>query len=1086
MKKLFSLTFYILCVPLFLSAQCVNLILNTQSAVDNYPIQCTTPTNVIISGSITNLDALSVITEITGDLTINFGLFTNLEGLNNLTSVAGDITISGLSNLESLQGLESLTEVGGKLSLFNNDLLADLGGLTNLNTVGETLSLGDGNYTNCAGLENLTEVGGLSISSESLEELTGLENIVTVNGSLIIGAENIESLEVLSGIESCQNLSINSTDNLPCLTGLETLTTINGNLSITGNYGLLSLTGLENVTTIGGDITITSNFRLLICNLPSICDLLNEVDDVTINNNDSGCNDLTDLQANCGNYGACPTELTLRLQSQIDKFAVIFPNCADFPGNLTLELNNETTNLLGLSILETIEGNFWLNGLNLNNNIADLNGLNNLTSVNGFCRIGNNSTLTTLSGLDALSHVGGNLEIKGNNVLESFNSLNQLQEAETIIITGNLGLMSFQGLNNLQICNGFLGIEGNNTLTSLESLSNLTTVNGSLTIDGNHGLLNLHGLESLQTVGENLNIGSSEGNHNLINLQGLNNLETVGESFVIEDNDELVSLSGFENLNEIGNWFEVVNNNNLTSLFDANEVNFTFQNLEIFSNDILSECAIWSVCNFLANPDANSFFQGNSPDCNTPQAVTNQCSISNSVAKGRVFIDTNCDGNFDMEDIPLNNHQVKFASDNTPFAVTNEYGKYNRIIAPQSNTSITIESLPGYTVFPETQEVVTTNIPSIYDNLDFGLCATTPFNNLNIELTSLTPPRPGFTHQYQICYNNYGTSSQNANINFDFSNESNGENALIIDAAGGSIDGNSIEWTNVNMDIFTPICRTITVEMSVSTELGSLLNPKVTIVSDGNQPEIEETDNVSTFEQEVVGSFDPNDKTSNPGMIPVEYLSADFELEYLIRFQNTGTFPATFIEVLDTIEANLDIATLRVVASSHDYELSFPAADVVSWYFPNINLADSTSNEPESHGFIKFRIKLADGLSIGSVISNRAGIYFDFNEPVITETSVTEVVLNSNTSSLLPNHFLRIFPNPTSAILFVELDNSIKKQGTVSIINLTGSILEKAKIDDFSKRNLFFSLKDYPSGIYIIKMETDLGFISKRFVLQKN
>jgi hypothetical protein len=60
--------------------------------------------------------------------------------------------------------------------------------------------------------------------------------------------------------------------------------------------------------------------------------------------------------------------------------------------------------------------------------------------------------------------------------------------------------------------------------------------------------------------------------------------------------------------------------------------------------------------------------------------------------------------------------------------------------------------------------------------------------------------------------------------------------------------------------------------------------------------------------------------------------------------------------------------------------------------FENILLVDSNTNEPLSHGFVRYRIQPKTNLSAGDSITNFAAIYFDFNEPVITNTAKTIIV----------------------------------------------------------------------------------------------
>lgn len=137
--------------------------------------------------------------------------------------------------------------------------------------------------------------------------------------------------------------------------------------------------------------------------------------------------------------------------------------------------------------------------------------------------------------------------------------------------------------------------------------------------------------------------------------------------------------------------------------------------------------------------------------------------------------------------------------------------------------------------------------------------------------------------------------------------------------------------------------------------------------------------------QQNIGSFDPNDKQAFPrGLGPSHTITSGTDLEYFIRFQNTGTDTAFNVVIRDTLPHSLDVNSLQQGASSHHYELDILSPNILKFTFADIMLPDSNVNEAASHGFVKFRLKQRPGNIPGTVIANRAGIYFDFNEPVIT------------------------------------------------------------------------------------------------------
>ncbi len=137
----------------------------------------------------------------------------------------------------------------------------------------------------------------------------------------------------------------------------------------------------------------------------------------------------------------------------------------------------------------------------------------------------------------------------------------------------------------------------------------------------------------------------------------------------------------------------------------------------------------------------------------------------------------------------------------------------------------------------------------------------------------------------------------------------------------------------------------------------------------------------------VVNSFDPNDKQVSP-----EYIQdANGEwLIYTVRFQNTGNAPANHIYILDTLSQFVDASTFELIAYSHE-PLIVITGKAVRFNFAGINLPDSISNEPGSHGYVQYRVRSLPALANNTSVENTAYIYFDFNSPVVTNTATSLV-----------------------------------------------------------------------------------------------
>jgi uncharacterized repeat protein (TIGR01451 family) len=186
------------------------------------------------------------------------------------------------------------------------------------------------------------------------------------------------------------------------------------------------------------------------------------------------------------------------------------------------------------------------------------------------------------------------------------------------------------------------------------------------------------------------------------------------------------------------------------------------------------------------------------------------------------------------------------------------------------------------------------------------------------------------------------------------------------------------------------------------------------------------SNNSATSNQLVTGSYDPNDKRAftSTGGTSVWTINEDQWIDYIIRFQNTGTDTAFNVVITDTLPATLDPATITWGAGSHAHSRALVGQGVLKFIFPNILLPDSNVNEPLSHGFVGFRIRPRLPVLPGTTIENIANIYFDFNPPIITEPSVLVAELSTGVGEHASATIL-LRPNPTEGQLTVSSNGAI-------------------------------------------------------------
>jgi len=147
-------------------------------------------------------------------------------------------------------------------------------------------------------------------------------------------------------------------------------------------------------------------------------------------------------------------------------------------------------------------------------------------------------------------------------------------------------------------------------------------------------------------------------------------------------------------------------------------------------------------------------------------------------------------------------------------------------------------------------------------------------------------------------------------------------------------------------------------------------------------------------------AYDPNDKLVIPNRAfdtsaeyDQNYTLFEEQLEYTIRFQNTGNDTAFNVVLRDTLDKNLDWNTFKPVIASHPYETVLKNKEgAIEFSFRDILLPDSTTNEPLSHGFVTYKIAPKQGLPENTRIENTASIYFDFNPPIVTNTTQNVMV----------------------------------------------------------------------------------------------
>jgi len=219
-------------------------------------------------------------------------------------------------------------------------------------------------------------------------------------------------------------------------------------------------------------------------------------------------------------------------------------------------------------------------------------------------------------------------------------------------------------------------------------------------------------------------------------------------------------------------------------------------------------------------------------------------------------------------------------------------------------------------------------------------------------------------------------------------------------------------------------------------------------------------------------SYDPNDKYGFPLGIGDEGLIEEGTLlKYRIRFQNTGNFPANTVVIRDTLPEQLNWESFEPLSSSHNYSIiSNSETREVVWTFNDIMLPDSASDPIGSIGNLWYEIEMND-LEPGNQIENRAFIYFDQNEPIITNTSL-HTISDLLSISQRQSDDLIVYPNPATDRIYIE--QRFSENARARIMDISGRLVLEERIDEG-----FIDVSALRSGMYLLSIDSNVKRITR-------
>jgi uncharacterized repeat protein (TIGR01451 family) len=485
-------------------------------------------------------------------------------------------------------------------------------------------------------------------------------------------------------------------------------------------------------------------------------------------------------------------------------------------------------------------------------------------------------------------------------------------------------------------------------------------------------------------------------------------------------------------------------------------------------DEISSKIEPWKLLNFDFDLDGDSdVFSSGSKNV----SMFKNGIFSDNQARGLLYYDQNQNGIFDSTDQGLDLGEIITLPENS-YAFTNSSGNYyvnldSSLPGPYeivpinfSNWSVTSDSASYH--------ILVDNSFNYVDSLNFGFYPSTFFDSISPTLTG-GYPRCNSTVNYWASIKNTGTKLSSGILDIALDPQIT---FITSEIPPDSVVGGHIYWHFDSLFFLESSNFRFTVQMPDFNSIGDTLTSSL-LVKTIDEQDLVTSQNTDTLNQILVCAYDPNRKTVFPeGEGPLGYISSNTQaLEYQIDFQNTGNDTAINVILKDYLNSNLIWSSITPLASSHPFELKVLPGGEIRFEFDQIMLPDSSTNEIESHGFVKYRINLKPNLIPETAITNYALIYFDLNPAIITDTTLNTIKPEQSANQFelesIAEKDVFVYPNPYTDqlnIVFSNIEPSI-----ISLYSLSGKrILE---LTDFDKDKISLTLSDLKAGLYFLNVK---------------
>ena len=150
-------------------------------------------------------------------------------------------------------------------------------------------------------------------------------------------------------------------------------------------------------------------------------------------------------------------------------------------------------------------------------------------------------------------------------------------------------------------------------------------------------------------------------------------------------------------------------------------------------------------------------------------------------------------------------------------------------------------------------------------------------------------------------------------------------------------------------------------------------------------------------------------------------------------------------------------------------------------------MPDSTADKIGSNGLVSFRITIPSDIPLGTLINNKAYIYFDYNDAIITNNTMHTVGITTIenlskgqavrvgnlTTGLLYSSYtnaVKIYPNPSEGIVTLEMAETGSNM-ELRITSIVGVLQKTIKLTNTNKQQV--NLEGIQQGMYMYEIWKD-------------